>query len=537
MRVAAIIIPLCPRQTQGNHRMTNNDSDRAPRTQPRRHQSVIAGLAMVLGSSYSDMLLGVLRGLLVMRAIGPTARGLMRLVGLFERYLPNVHLGSLHGLSKELPIALGRNDERDATHLENVGVSIVLLLASLGSLGMLAWALLAPGLEFPTRATLALGAGIVLSGQTIALYRIVLRAWGTYSVLAIAGVVMSVSQFVLIVGGAILYGLLGAMWGWLAAMLVALLYFALGSRLQVRLQIDRATVVRLIRVGLPIAAIILADVLLRTVDGIIILKYRGLYWYGLYSVAVQVAAYLYRIPEAGGFVLMPRIWQRYSTHNNLEALRDYVVRPTLAAGLIMPVLAGVLFIVMPNMIWALIPKFHPAIYAAQVLAMSSVFLALPVAANGLLIALNQEKIVIINQLVGAIIVAVGTMLLVMIKFSLANIAMVAGLGYAVAGALTLYIVLGRYYRKRWRLWAELAVCYLPLLWALIALKAAGVTSSWLLAPEPNMWSRMVLRTVLFLVLVLPMLWYAEHRTGLLRQIRKLAATTLTKRLPPNGEPE
>jgi len=125
----------------------------------------------------------------------------------------------------------------------------------------------------------------------------------------------------------------------------------------------------------------------------------------------------------------------------------------------------------------------------------------------------------------------------MIKFSLANIAMVAGLGYAVASALTLYIVLGRYYRKRWRLWAELAVCYLPLLWALIALKGSGVASSWLLAPAPNVWFRMVLRTVLFLVLVLPILWYAEHRTCLLREVRKLAATTLAKRLPPNGEPE
>ncbi len=517
--------------------MTDNDAGHSSRTQPRRRQSVTAGLAMVLGSSYSDMLVGVVRGILVMSAIGPTARGLMRLVSLFERYLPNVHLGSLHGVSKELPTALGRNDERDAAHLENVGVTIVLLLASVGSLGMLAWALFAPGLQFPTRATLAIGAGIVLSGQTIALYRVVLRAWGTYSVLAIAGVVMSVSQFVLVVGGAILYGLLGAMWGWLAAMLVALIYFAWGSQLRVHLELDRPTVLRLIRVGLPIAAIILSDVLLRTVDGIIILKYKGLYWYGLYSVAMQIAAYLYRIPEAGGFVLMPRIWERYSADSRLEALRSYVVRPTLAAGLIMPVLAGLLFIIIPNMIWTLIPRFHPAIYAAQVLAMSGVFLALPVAANGLLIALNQEKIVIINKFTGAIIVAVGTMLLLVIKPSLANIAMAAGFGYAVASALTLYIVLGRYYRKRWRLWAELAVCYLPLLWALIALKASGVTSSWLLAPEPNMWSRMVLRTVLFLVLVLPMLWYAEHRTGLLRQIRKLAATTLTKRLPPNGEPE
>jgi len=542
--------------------MTEQHSDYSSRREARgRSQSVLGGLGMILGSSYCDMLLGVVRGILVMRAIGPTARGLMRLVHLFGRYLTHSHLGSLHGLSKELPLALGGDDHEDATHIENVGTTATVLLATVASGGMLAYALLAPGMQRPTRLTLAIGAGIILGGQAIALYRVVLRAWGTYSVLAIAAMVMSLSQFGLIVGGAVLFGLMGAMWGWLAAVVVSLLYFAVAGNFYIRPRLDRPMLWRLIRVGVPIAGVLFSGILLRTIDGVLVVRYFDAYRFGLYSVAMQTAAYLYRIPEAAGFVLMPRIWERYGADKRPEALRDYVIRPTLAAGLIMPVLAGFVFIIMPPMIRTIIPRFAPAIFAAQVLSLSAVFLALPVAADGALIAFKEEWIVIVNKLLGAAIAAAGMLVflepslaqiaivvvnniagpavadatVVLLKPSLSRIAIAAAAGYAVTSVLTLHIVLGRYYHRRLQLWRELAVCYLPLLWAIIALKVSGVAADWVLQGAANMWIDMTVRSACFGVLVLPVLWYAERRTGLLKEIRRRAAEGLHKRLQPSEE--
>ena len=520
--------------------MSEQDFSYSSRREARgRSQSMLSGLGMILGSSYCDMLLGAVRGLLVMRAIGPTARGLMWLVHLFGRYLTHSHLGSLHGLSKELPLALGRNDHEDATHIENVGTTAVILLATLASGAMLAWALLGPGMQGPTRLTLALGAGIILGGQAIALYRVVLRAWGTYSVLAVATMVMSLGQFGLIVTGAVLFGLMGAMWGWLAAVTVPLLYFALAGNFYIRPRLDRPMLWRLILVGAPIAGVLFSDILLRTIDGVLLVRYFSAYHFGLYSVAMQIAAYLYRIPEAAGFVLMPRIWERYGADRRPEALRDYVIRPTLAAALIMPVLAGFVFIIMPPMIRTIIPRFAPAIFAAQVLSLAAVFLALPVAAGGALIAFNEERIVIVNKLAGAAVAAAGILALLTtqtIEPSLARIAMAATAGYAVTSVLTLYIVLGRYYRNRLQLWAELAICYLPLLWAIIALKGSGAATDWMLGTSANMWGDVALRCLCFAVLVLPVLWYAERRTNLLKEVRRRATEGLRKRLP-SGEEE
>jgi len=248
---------------------------------------------------------------------------------------------------------------------------------------------------------------------------------------------------------------------------------------------------------------------------------------------MQTAAYLYYIPEAAGFVLIPRIWERYGAVRRPETLRDYVIRPTLAAGLIMPILAGFVFIIMPVMIHTIIPRFSPAIFAAQILSLAAVFLALPVAADGALIALNKEWIVIVNKLAGTA-VAGGAMLALLttptIEPSLARIAMAASAGYVVTSILTLYIVLGRYYHRRLQLWRELAVCYLPLLWAIIALKISGVASDWMLGASANMWIDMVLRCLCFAVLVLPVLWYAEYRTALLKEVKRRAAKALRERL-------
>lgn len=483
---------------------------------------------MILGTSYGDMLLGLVRGILVMRAIGPTGRGLMRTVHLFSRYLSNAHLGALHGVSKELPMALGRRDEADVQQIQDVGSTTIILLSLLASLGMLIWGLWYPGLQQLTRATIAIGAGTVLSGQVVALYRCVLRAWGTYSVLAVATVTTSLGQFALIVGGASIYGVIGAMWGWLAAMILTLLYLHFASGLRIQLRLAGGVMGRLIRVGLPIAAIILADVLLRTIDGIIILKYFDAYRFGLYSVAMQMAAYLYRIPEAAGFVLMPRIWEKYGAHNDVAALRQHVVGPTIAAATVMPVISGLMFILTPNLIRAIIPRFAPCIFAAQVLAMSAVFLALPVATNGLLIALNKEKTVVLAKLLGAGLVAAGAYWTAQTMGSLGRVAVAAAGGYAVSSLISLYVVLGRHYFRRDQLFTQLAICYLPLLWAIVALKLAGLAAGFLLGPTGDSWLEMVLRLLVFLILSVPTLWYGNRRTGFWGRVKQLVRRKLSR---------
>lgn len=501
--------------------------DRAPRD--RRRQGALWGVLLMLGSSYADLLLGLVQSIYVMNRIGPTGRGLMRLADMFNKYLSNAHLGALHGLSKQLPLALGRREEERAQGLEDVGMTTVLGLGLLGSLAMLTWALTGPGMALPTRQVLAIGAGLVWCGHAFNVYRIVLRAWGTYSVLALASLVTTLSEFALVIAGAHFWGVQGAMLGWLGANLTQLLYLHFASRLRIHPRWDWGMLLYMIRAGLPLASVVFADVLLLTVDGVVVVKYLSAYNLGLYSLAMQISGYVKKIPEAAGFVLMPRIWEKYAAEDSQAApLRDQVLSPTLAAATVMPVISGLLWIMTPNLIAAVVPKFSPGAYAAQVLCMGGAFLALPLAANGLLIAMNREFLVALTKLVGAAVIGAGATWTVTHGGSLAQVAMFAVVGYALSSGLALSAALGHYYPAPWCLLRELALCHLPFFWAIGAIEGAGVLAALVLGGDQRSWLEVGLRGGVFLVLCAPILWYGNHRTGVLSRLRLLLREKIRK---------
>lgn len=479
----------------------------------RRH-GLVSSAVMMLGSSYFDMLLGVVRGIIVMNLIGPTGRGIMRLVALFLKYLTHSHLGVVHGVSKQLPQALGREDHDAADDIERVGSTFILVTALAGGLGLLLFGMLSRyGSE--TRHALMIGGGLLVTQQGYALYRCLLRAWGRFPALAGAAMVNTLTQFVFIIIGAALFKVTGAMIGWLGAGVLTVLYFRLVSRFALRLRFERRVVRQLLIVGLPMALIVFSDTLLRTVDGIIVVGTYDAYRYGLYSVAMQVATYLYGIPEAVGFVIMPRILEMHAaSNNNVESVRRQVLLPTIAAATVMPVAAGSAFILLPAAIHALIPQFAGATFAAQVLALASVLLALPVAANGLLIALNRELLVVGSKGLGAAVIYGLARRQALRDGSLAAIAQTAGLGYLVAGLLSLVAVLGRYYHSRAGLVFQIAMCYAPLAWCIAALRLSG----WLVRPlelqTPDGWLPALVRLGVFLVAMMPVVLYGNARTGM-----------------------
>lgn len=495
--------------------------------EPHRRSGALQGAVVMLGSSYCDMLFGMVRGILVMNYLGPTGRGIMRLVAMAHKYLTNAHLGILHGISKDLPRALGRGDAEDADRVENVGATYVTLSGLLGALAMLIFSQTGDyGPE--TRHSIAVGGGLVITLQVYALYRVVIRSWGHFPTLAGGTLVNTVSEFVLIILGARYFHTVGAMMGWLVADVLSVLYFRVQSRFTAQVDFDWRVALRLIRTGLPIALIIFADTLLRTVDGIVVVGHYSAYRFGLYSVAMQMATYLYSIPETGGFVITPRIIESYAANNDLARVRRQIMLPTFAAATIMPVAAGCAFILLPPLVRTVVPKFEGCIFAAQTLSLASVLLALPVAANGLLIARNREWWVVLNKGLGAGVIYVYARWKAVHGYSLRHIAVATAAGYLVSSVLSLVQVLSGYCESRLLLALELALCYAPLAWGVGALRLSGWLTASANDPLGSEWYRAVVRLGLFLVMMAPVLWYGNRRTGLFREFRRIGARLMGK---------
>jgi len=501
----------------------------------RRKRQTLASTAVLIvgGSSYFSMLAGVLRSVLVMRLVGPAPQGVRRTVDLILKYLTHSHLGVLHGANKELPIRLGQNDAAGIQEVEDVGVTWVVGLTLIASVAMLIAGLLNPTGQRVTSIAIMIGAGLLIVGQTVTLYRTIARAWGNFRALGIVAAVETITTFAFTLLGAYgfyhfgrpdqhrEYAVLGAMLGGLLAACVALLMLGKMAPIHVHVRFDRRVGWQLAKAGLPIAAMIFADTLLRTVDGGIITAYYGSYWFGLYSMAMQMAGYLYAIPEAAGFVMWPRILEAYGAANgDQQALRRQVVLPTLMAGIFMPVVAGTAYIALPPVVNAVLPKFMPAMGATQILALASVFLALPMAANSLLIALDRGHHVVAYKLVGAAVVACGCFLLARHNVhELSSFAIVTSFGYAVAAILSVGIVLPQYESSLLRRIELLFGTFSPFVWACCALLLSRVLGSIFMLPDGGSFVWAVLRLLLFLGLMIPVLLFGNRQTHLLHELR------------------
>jgi O-antigen/teichoic acid export membrane protein len=501
----------------------------------RQKRQTLASTAILIigGSSYFSMLVGMLRSVLVMRLVGPAPQGVRRIVDLILKYLGHAHLGILHGTNKELPICLGQNDAERVQEVEDVGVTWVVGLTLIASVGMLIAGLLNPTGQRVTSIAIMIGAGLLIVGQTATLYRTVARAWGNFKALGIVAGIETVTTFSFTVLGAYgfyhfgradqhrEYAVLGAMLGGLLAGCVSLILLGLLAPIHVRVRFDRKLGWQLAKAGLPITGMILADTLLRTVDGAIITASYGSYWFGLYSMAMQMAGYLYAIPEAAGFVMWPRILHAFgAADGDQQALRRQIVLPTMMSGMFMPAIAGTAYILLPPVVNAVLPKFMPAMGATQILALASVFLALPMATNSLLIAQNKGHHVVLYKLSGAAAVALGCLLLAHHNVrDLTSFAVVASFGYAVAAVLSVGIVLPQYEDSFVRRVTLLFGTFSPFAWACCALLLSRLVGSIFVLPDGTSFVWAVLRLGLFLGLMIPVLLFGNRQTHLLHELR------------------
>ncbi|MEA3402888.1 MAG: oligosaccharide flippase family protein [Armatimonadota bacterium] len=498
--------------------MAGRDEERFQDRQPQRKLRATTAVTLIGGSSYVALVAGLVRSIIVMRLIGPRGRGIQRLAGLYKGYLSNLSVGWRHGVSKELPLAIGAEDAGRAAQVEDTGYLAVGVVSLLAGLGMVAYALWLSPHQFETRVALAIGGGLLAAEEMVALYWSVLRSWESFGTLAIGELVRTFAQLGLMILGAWLLGVTGVMLGWLAAALILLGFLDLASRIRVSAKVDWQQVWGLLLIGFPVALISFADILLRSIDGAVLVHFYGEERFGLYTVAMQMAAYLFALPQAAGFVIWPKVLESYGAEADGERRSRRVLLPTIALASVMPVIGGTAWLLMPAAVNLLVPRFALSVPAAQVLSLGATFLALPLASNAALVANDREPVVIATKMAGALVAGGGTLYLVTHEAALSSVALVACTGFTVAALLSLAVQLQEIIDRREQLVRELALAIAPTVWVAGALGAAGQLAGGL--PEASV-PGALLRVLVFLALGSPCLLYAHRRTGIGRELLAL----------------
>ena len=510
----------------------------APRDRKQHARTgLLANFLMMAGSGYFEMLTGLVRSVVVMRYLGPTARGLMGLVQTIEAYLSNSHLGVLHGISKRLPAAIGAGDEEEAQEVEDSGVSWNLLTASVASAGILLAALFTPGLTSLTRTVLILGAFIYLSDQLYNLYRTVARAWQVYQPLVVSSVVLAITLTLFQIFGAWKGQLNGVMIGWLAATIIATTVQYIGVRVVIRMRLNWSMVKSLLWAGLPLAAMAIGDTLLTLVDSTLLLRRGAIGAFGLYmGIAVQTRRYMFNIVRNVSFVLLPHLLEEFAKTRSVERLRQVALQPTAALAISVPFLSALTAVFLPAAARTLVPRYVAAVPAGQIVAFGTCIMTLPIAMSNTLIVLDRGWEAFAGQLVGALAI-------VCFAWAPAGHADLVGTAKAFcigAWCMTVTLSLTAMYRLEigfGRSVLSLLAFQVPLAWAFASWMASKWIAHSLRAPADDTWPGAVFRFALMLTLMLPLVVYTFQRFGILPRLRQLAAHLRDRRKGDTSGPE
>jgi O-antigen/teichoic acid export membrane protein len=466
------------------------------------------------------MALGLVRGLLMARILGPTGWGIFGGARLVASYLSNAHLGVLHGMNRLMPLRLGAGDRQQAQNLQNTGFCVCVALAALCAVALLVFAVLSGGRYDPdTRLGLILVAGIVIAAQGVTLYASLLRTFDRFGLIAKQVALSAVAEFVLLIGLAKLFGFLGALAGLLAATAGAFWYLVWRSSLRLSLRLRRTELGLLLRAGAPLLVLVFANQVLRTVDQVLVLHLRHATDFGVYRLGALMAGALYNLPAAVGYVVFPSILQAYGEGGTPESIRRQFALPTIALAGLTPILAGVAALLMPLLVATVLrPEYLVGVPTMRVLLLGATVLALPVTAGNFLVAVNRERHLIGYNVLGAGVVAAGTVLAVRgghnVEDLLLRVAAGACIGYLVSGVLVLSDVLAHYERSAWGVARQVLGFHLPTAYCVAAAWLSHHVVSAAFGAHLGVWCN-VPEALGFIVLTLPLLWHTNQRSGVL----------------------
>ena len=339
-----------------------------------RHSRGLAGEFLQLAAATAALQgASFLIGLVLAGVLTPTGYGDWSLVLIVAGYASYAQLGATNGMNRDVPLVRGAGDTARAERIAAAALTGVLAATVAGIVGLL---LLPRTWVSPTlpRGSLA-AAGVYLAGYQLFAYVKTYfeshkrfgwsaRLQGTVAPLALVG--------------AISLGVTAGVPGAVAGMGIG--YF-LGSIVtwrwdggQVRPLWDAQALRALVRVGLPIMLVGLAQALMVTIDRWVILRYLGPEAVGLYSFQARLLSFT---PLFAGLVAgqtYPRAAEAYGRTGDPRSILPHLRTQAVATLVLTALSAIMLWIILPLLVPVLWPAYEPSLSLLPIMLIGMVIL-------------------------------------------------------------------------------------------------------------------------------------------------------------------
>ncbi len=340
-------------------------------------KEVIGQVGIYTSSFALTQFVSVVGALIIRHFLGPLQTGVWSLVQVVLSYTDYANLGATYAIPIEIPFKRAQGKLEEMERMKNVMFSFSFSTSILFSLGIIIFAFVRRQ-HIPTELFYGflIAAGIVILQQMNNVLISFLRAFKDFK---LAGKQMALSSIVNLILTATLSSIF-KLYGFMLAMILSFVFniayiFYFGT-ISFKWVLDFKILKGLIRYGFPLMVLAFAGTVLLTLDKMMIAKYLGLEALGLYSIAVMTSGFICSVPNSIGVVLLPNISEKFASGEKDENLRGYLEKSNHVFSILMPLLIGFAWFLVPLVIMLFIPKFEAGIQTLKYLAFSTYFVGL-----------------------------------------------------------------------------------------------------------------------------------------------------------------
>lgn len=356
------------------------------------NNKVLKNVFYYSSSAYIAQILGILSNIVVARLLGPENFGIWNIVMLVLTYGTYSELGVLSAMGRDLSISLGQGDQEKASIINTSARYTTILSATLVGIGIFIFTYFknfSPSLTMGLRA-----ASVILILQQIYTYhRIFLRSYNCFKELSQQQIYFSFLTAILSISLVLICGFSGRLWGGILAHILILIYALYRNPWVKTSKFKFKECFTLMRIGIPIIISGVIITMLTSIDRLMIATFLDEKKLGYMSLSIMIVSIISVIPSMASQVLLPKFNYIYgSSGKSIEILKSYVFKTSKILSLIMPLVIGPLFIILPTIVSIFLKDYIEGITAARIVMVGFYFYGILGLTDSLLVTTGKLKL-------------------------------------------------------------------------------------------------------------------------------------------------
>lgn len=380
--------------------------------------------------------------------LGPTLWGKWNILNLFLLYGPNMQLGVLNAMNREIPFLRGKGEWELIKKIQRNVFSFHILTGTFLAvfINILSFLIFPKDLLLP---------GLLM--EFLLFFTMIYVYFQTYLKSSLYFHLFGVQQFflglslVLLLPFLIIYPKLSIFILIRTISLVIVLWIIRKKlNFQFTFELDFSLIKKLIKIGWPILAVGLIHTATVTVDRIVIAKYLGSTQVGYYSIALMVMNVTLLIPMIVGQQIYPRIAECWGKTGSISEVLKWMKKQMKVSILFTALIVGFIAFATEPLITVFLPKYLPGLPAVYPVLLVPLLISFSGSISNVMNSLGEQRLFLAVQIFSLIILVILDVTFVKLGYGIVGVSWATVIAFtlnAIGAVLTLRFIINKYRRE------------------------------------------------------------------------------------------